>query len=77
MEPEAYIVRVYRRTSGQPAQIAGQVETPGGTLYAGFASLPELVAILEAPDEHLRRSEASRTPDGPAASAINLNRQEP
>ena len=73
MTPETYIVRVYRRNAGPPKQIAGLVETPGGSLSASFASLAELAAILEAPKTHLRRSEAAESPD---SAEIKLYRQE-
>jgi len=59
--PEVYIVRVYRRMAKQPRQIAGLVETPGGSRIAKFLSFEELTAILRAPRTHLRRRMVSGT----------------
>jgi hypothetical protein len=62
--PEVYIVRVYRRMAKQPRQIAGLVETPGGSRMAKFISFDDLTAILRAPQAHLRRRMA--TPAAPS-----------
>jgi hypothetical protein len=67
MTPETYVLRVYRRSGDPPRQIVGRVETPGGHLCAGFASLMELSAILESPKDHLRRADDSKIPDAPEA----------
>jgi hypothetical protein len=66
MAPEIYVLRVYRRSGDPPRQqIVGRVETPGGQLCAGFASLMELSAILESPKDHLRRADDLKIPDAP------------
>lgn len=76
MTPETYIVRVYRRSSGRPLQLVGRVETPGGNLCAGFASLPELAAILQSPADHLREPQATESPEAPGSATIRLHRQD-
>jgi hypothetical protein len=76
MTPETYIVRVYRRSSGQSLQLVGRVETPGGNLCAGFASLPELAAILQSPADHLREPRATGSPEASGATTIRLHRQD-
>lgn len=73
MTPETYIVRIYRRNAGPQRQLAGLVETPGGSLSANFETLTELTAILEAPKTHLHRSEAVESPD---SAEIKLYRKE-
>jgi hypothetical protein len=71
--PETYIVRVYRRGTDSAKQIAGLVETPGGSLSASFTDLRELAAILEAPKKHLHQSEPGTNAD---AGAIKLYRHD-
>jgi len=54
MQPESYVVRVYRRSQGDPRKIVGVVEAPGSRRQAAFRGLAELLAILAAPRRHLR-----------------------
>ena len=71
MTPEIYVLRVYRRSGDPPRQqIVGRVETPGGQLYAGFANLMELSAILESPKDHPRPGDDSKIPDAPETQSV-------
>jgi hypothetical protein len=60
--PEIYIVRIYRRIPRSARQIAGLIETPGGSRAATFTSVEDLSAILGAPRAHLRRPVAPKVP---------------
>ncbi|MGU7784628.1 hypothetical protein [Burkholderia sp. PU8-34] len=62
MQPESYVVRLYRRTKADPAEIVGVVEWPATGRQAAFRGLAELCAILAAPHRHLRRYGASPKP---------------
>jgi hypothetical protein len=64
MKPETYILRVYRRSGGPSRQIVGRLETPGGQVCAGFASLAELAAILKSPNDFIHRADDLEAQDG-------------
>jgi hypothetical protein len=53
VNPEIYIVRIYRRRRGW--EIVGRIETPGGARQARFASLEELATILSSPRTRMAR----------------------
>jgi len=58
IEPETYVLRIYRRGRARPRDVVGLIEIPDGTRQASFASLGELAAILAAPRIHLQAAAA-------------------
>ncbi|MBN3788812.1 hypothetical protein [Burkholderia sp. Ac-20353] len=62
MQPESYVVRLYRRTKADPREIVGVVELPANGRQAAFHGLAELCTILTAPRRHLRRNGTSPKP---------------
>ncbi len=62
MQPESYVVRLYRRTKADPRDIVGVVELPANGRQAAFRGLAELCTILATPGRHLRRNGASPKP---------------
>jgi hypothetical protein len=65
MQPESYVVRVYRRGNTDPREIVGVVEVPESGRQAVFHGLAELSAILAAPRRRLRRAGAGKAEGGP------------
>jgi hypothetical protein len=43
---DSYIVRIYRRSQGDPDELAGLVETVGTSDRLSFRNFPELTSVL-------------------------------
>jgi hypothetical protein len=71
MQPESYVVRVYRRGKGDPNAVVGIVEAPESHRQARFHDLAELARILGSPARHLRHAgAATRSAMRPPSTAI-------
>jgi hypothetical protein len=65
MNPDVYIVRIYRRDSRNPRMVVGTVEHVGENMKKGFTDFEELREILGVPrGPYFRRPE-----DRPAEEA--------
>jgi len=72
MQPESYVVRVYRREKSDPNAVVGIVEAPESHRQARFHDLADLAGILAAPARHLRHAgAAARSAMRPPSPAIN------
>ena len=49
---DSYIVRIYRRSQGDPDELAGLVETVGTSERLSFRNFPELTSVLRRMLEH-------------------------
>jgi len=72
---DSYIVRIYRRSQGDPDELAGLVETVGTSERLSFRNFPELTSVLHRMLQHngadaivkLQQTEAE-----PGGAVLNL-----
>jgi len=74
---DSYIVRIYRRTQGDSAEVAGLVETVGTSERLSFRSFPELTSVLHrmlehGSDEALVGQQQTREKAQPDRASLNL-----
>jgi len=66
---DSYIVRIYRRSPGDPDELAGLVETVGTSERVSFRDFPELASVLhrmlehKGPDADIRLQQTEVKPD--------------